>query len=336
MYRLLFLSLFGILNACTAPTNQSPNENNYYDLQESGIKAGGVRMISIDSGKYMVWTKRIGNNPKIKLLLLHGGPGATHEYFESFDSFLPGEQIEFYYYDQLGCGNSDAPKDTSLWDLPRFVDEVEQVREGLGLDSTNFYLLGHSWGGVLAAEYALKYPHNLKGVIISNMMMDAVAYDKYAEDVLSKQLDSQVLKEIRDIEAKNDFSNPKYMELLMNHFYTKHILRMDIEKWPNAVNRAFSKLNHSLYTIMQGPSEFGISGKLENWSATSKLGELRMPVLFIGSEFDTMDPKHMKELATKVQKGAYLYCPNGSHMSMWDDQEHYFPGLIKWIKTGSL
>lgn len=331
MRHFLFFLVAVQLCSCANPDQNTKEKNSYYDLQESGVKAGGVKMISIDSGKYQVWTKRIGNNPKIKLLLLHGGPGATHEYFESFESFLPQEGIEFYYYDQLGCGNSDNPGDTSLWDLPRFVEEVEQVRQALELDSTNFYLLGHSWGGILAVEYALEYPQHIRGLVISNMMMDAVAYDKYAEDVLAKQMDSSVLNEIRAMESRSDFSNPRYMELLISNYYTKHILRMDPEQWPNAVNRAFGKLNHSLYTIMQGPSEFGISGKLESWSVTSRLSELGMPVLFIGAEYDTMDPEHMKEQSTKVKQGSYLYCPNGSHMAMWDDQEHYFSGLLEWL-----
>lgn len=331
MRQFLLFAMAVLLCSCSNPEQTTVEKNSYFDLQESGIKAGGVKMIPIDSSKYQLWTKRIGNNPRVKLLLLHGGPGATHEYFESFESYLPQEGIEFYYYDQLGCGNSDNPGDTSLWDLPRFVEEVEQVRQALELDSTNFYLLGHSWGGILAVEYALKYPQHVKGLIISNMMMDAVAYDKYAEEVLAKQMDSTVLSEIQALESKGDFSNPRYMELLISHYYTKHILRMDPEQWPNAVNRAFGKLNHSLYTIMQGPSEFGISGKLETWSVTSRLSELGMPVLFIGAEHDTMDPEHMKEQSTKVKDGSYLYCPNGSHMAMWDDQEHYFSGLLEWL-----
>jgi proline iminopeptidase len=111
-----------------------------------------------------VWTKRFGNNPKIKVLLLHGGPGGTHEFFESFESFFPQEGIEFYEYDQLGSYFSDQPKDSSLWVTERFVEEVEQVRKALGLNKDNFYLLGHSWGGILAMEYALKYQDNLKGL----------------------------------------------------------------------------------------------------------------------------------------------------------------------------
>jgi proline iminopeptidase len=124
------------------------------------VKTGGVRLIPIDGGKYKVWTKKVGSG-RIKVLTLHGGPGATHEYFECFEDFLPQQGIEFYYYDQLGSAYSDQPDDVSLWTIDRFREEVEQVRAALGLE--DFYLLGHSWGGMLGIEYALKYQKHLKG-----------------------------------------------------------------------------------------------------------------------------------------------------------------------------
>ncbi len=329
-----------ILAASCQPIDQKKSMDgsvsDYCDLAEPGIKSGGVRLISVENGKYKVWTKRIGNNPKIKVLLLHGGPGATHEYFESFESFLPKEGIELYYYDQLGSAYSDQPKDSSLWVLDRFVEEVETVRKALNLDKDNFFLLGHSWGGILAAQYALKYQQHLKGLIISNMMMSAPLYGKYAEDVLAKQMDPLVLKEIREIEAKKDFSNPRYMELLMPNFYIKHILRLPIEEWPDAVNRAFAKLNNTIYTMMQGPSEFGLSGNLETWDVTKELNTIKVPTLVIGANHDTMDPEHMKWVASQFEKGQFLLCPNGSHMSMWDDQAIYFTGLISWLKTNGI
>jgi proline iminopeptidase len=135
----------------------------------------------------------VGNNPSKKVLLLHGGPGMTHEIYESFDGYFPQENIEYYYYDQLGSYYSDQPKDMSLWDLPRFVEEVEQVRIALGLDNTNFYLFGQSWGGILAAEYALKYQDNLKGLIISNMVMSVKEYNQYSAEVLAPKLPKEVL-----------------------------------------------------------------------------------------------------------------------------------------------
>lgn len=306
----------------------------YYAPTDSSVQTGGIKVIPIQTpkGEFKVWTKRIGNNPKIKLLLLHGGPGIGHEYFECFESFLPQEGIEFIYYDQLGTCNSDYPTDTSLWDLPRFVEEVEQVRTALGLTKDNFYLLGHSWGGILAMEYALKYQQNLKGLVISNMMSDAVAYDKYAADVLAKQMTPSVLAEIQALEAKGDYANPRYMELLLPNFYGQHICRIPLEQWPEPVNRAFAKLNQTQYVMLQGPSEFGIAGKLETWDRSRDLPKITVPTLTIGAKHDTMDPEHMKWMATQMPNGTYLDCPNGSHMAMYDDQQAYFAGLLAFLK----
>jgi len=313
----------------------APSLESYFATDSTVMQTGGVQVIPIETpkGKFNVWTKKIGNNPKIKLLLLAGGPGATYEYLQCFESFLPKEGIEIIYYDQLGCGNSDNPNDTSLWDLTRSVEEVEQVRQALHLDKDNFYLLGHSWGGVLAMQYALKYQQNMKGLIISNMMASAPEYSRYADEVLAKQMDPKVLDTIRQIEAKKDFDNPKYMELLMPNFYAEHILRMPPAEWPDPVTRALGKINQSFYVIMQGPSEFGLSGKLEKWDVKEQLKTISVPTLVIGAKFDTMDPEHMKWMSTQVQHGTYLYCPNGSHLAMYDDQQTYMTGVVKFIKA---
>lgn len=325
-----FVLLALLLFSCTQ-RNSSPTLE-YFKSEETGVRQGGIKMVAIETpkGKFNVWTKRIGNNPRIKLLLLHGGPGATHEYFECFESFLPQEGIEFIYYDQLGSAYSDQPKDNDLWTTERFVEEVEQVRQALGLNKDNFYLLGSSWGGILAMEYALKYQQHLKALIISNMMASAPDYEQYANDVLAKQMDPAILKEVRSLEAKNDFKNPRYMELLIPHFYMEHICR--VKEWPDPINRSFAKLNEEIYVLMQGPSEFGLSGRLEHWDRKSDLKNISVPTLTIGAKYDTMDPEHMKWMSTQVQNGSYLFCPNGSHLAMYDDQQIYMDGLIKFIK----
>jgi proline iminopeptidase len=293
-----------------------------------------VRLIPVETpnGTFHVWTKRVGNNPTQKVLLLHGGPGATHEYLEAFDSYLPGAGIEYYYYDQLGSAFSDQPDAPELWELPRFVDEVEQVRQALSLDASNFYLYGQSWGGILAIEYALEHQENLKGLIISNMMASIPAYNVYAQDVLMPAMDSEVLAEIQSLEEAEDYDNPRYMELLVKHHYVDHILRMPADEWPDPVNRAFARINYEIYTPLQGPSELGASGKLVNWDRTASLSEIQVPTLVIGAEHDTMDPKHMKWMASAFPNGRYLYCPNGSHLAMYDDQVTYFEGLIEFIR----
>jgi proline iminopeptidase len=297
--------------------------------------SGGSRRIPVDTpaGRFEVWTKRVGNNPALRLLLLHGGPGATHEYFEAADSWLPAAGVEYYYYDQLGSGRSDVPDDESLWDLPRFVDEVEQVRRALGLDRDNFVLLGHSWGGILAAEYALAHGEHLKGLVISNMMMDVPAYNAYARDVLMPSMDQQALAEIQALEAAGDYDNPRFMHLLMEHHYVHHVLRMPAAEWPDPVRRAFDHINPAVYVRMQGPSELGISATatLAEWSRFEDLGRIDVPALVIGAAHDTMDPSHMEEVARRLPHGTYLHCPNGSHLAMYDDQETYFGGLTGWL-----
>jgi len=325
-----------VLASCTEKSEPGDAaQRAYFDhAGRDDVLGGGVKMVAIDTpkGNFKVWTKRIGNNPRVKLLLLHGGPGFTHEYLECFDAYLPGEGIEYYYYDQLGSYYSDQPDDSSLWDTARFVEEVEQVRQALGLNQDNFYLLGHSWGGILAMEYALKYEEHLKALIISNMMASIPAYSAYAKTAFKATMDQAVLAELQSIEAAKDYQNPRYMELLIPHHYEHHILRMPAENWPDPVNRAFKHMNPAVYIPMQGPSELDTSGKLEKWDRTADLGRITVPTLVIGAQHDTMDPAHMEMMAREVKRGRYLSCPNGSHLSMYDDQATYMEGVIRFIR----
>ena len=337
LFRLFYAALLlgFITPALAAP--QPPASTNYFDnSNHPDALSGGVRMIPIQTAKgtFHVWTKRVGNNPTIKVLLLHGGPGATHEYFEAFDSFFPGASIEYYYYDQLGSAYSDQPDAPELINsLPRFVEEVEQVRQALGLNHSNFYLYGQSWGGILAMEYALKYQQNLKGLVISNMMSSIPAYNKYADTVLMPAMDQKALAEILALEKADKYSEPRYEELLMSSYYVQHILRMPPEQWPEPVTRSFAKLNPKVYVPMQGPSELGAHNAiLQDWDRTADLHKITVPTLIIGARYDTMDPEFMKMMAGKVAHGRYLYCPQGSHLALYDDQQTYFTGLIQFIK----
>lgn len=336
MRYLVILIISFLIISCKNET-KSTSLSSYFNYQESsGVESAGIKMIPIKTavGEFKVWTKRFGSNPKIKVLLLHGGPAMTHEYMECFETFFQREGFEFYEYDQLGSYYSDQPKDSSLWTTERFVDEVEQVRKAIGADKNNFYILGNSWGGILAMEYALKYQQNMKGLLVANMMASAPDYGKYADKVLSKQMKPEVLAEIRSLEAKKDFNNPRYMELLIPNYYQQHLCRL--KDWPDALNRASKHVNNEIYTMMQGPSEFGISGRLAKWDIKKRLPEITIPTLMIGAKYDTMDPKAMEEQSKLVKKGRYLYCPNGSHLAMWDDQKVFMNGVIEFINDVDL
>jgi len=299
--------------------------------------SGGSRLIPIDTpaGAFRVWVKRTGNNPRLKVLLLHGGPGSTHEYLEACDSFLPGAGIEYYYYDQLGSGRSDQPDEPSLWDVDRFVAEVEQVRQALDLGPDNFVLFGHSWGGVLAIEYALKYQQHVRALVISNMMSSVPAYNAYAERVLMPAMDQDKLGEIKALEAAGQIEDPRYMALLMEQHYVHHVLRMPRDSWPESASRGLAHINPAIYVRMQGPSELGISSDatLADWDRTEDLATITVPTLVIGARHDTMDPAFMAMMAGRLPAGKYLYCPDGSHLAMYDDQRTYFSGLIAFLTS---
>ncbi len=338
MKRAVALTTLVLISACgdsALSTTRGAATSAYTDTTgRRDVLGGGVRMIPVatDKGTFKVWTKRVGNNPTVKVLLLHGGPGMTHEYWEAADSYFPGANVEYYYYDQLGSFYSDQPKEPSLWNVARFVEEVEQVRTALGLDSTNFYLVGNSWGGLLAIEYALKYQKNLKGLVIANMMASIPAYNAYATTVLMPAMDPKVLAEVKIIEARKDYANPRYMELLVPAHYEKHLLRMPQDQWPDPVQRALKHVNNDVYIPMQGPSELGARGTLEHWDRFADLPRITVPTLVVGATYDTMDPKYMESMSKQVKRGRFLLCKKGSHLCLYDDQVTFFSGVIGFLK----
>ncbi len=314
--------------ASTGITQSSGSITEHSDgLNPPGIRTAGIRMVPVVGGKYKVWTKRMGTG-KVKVLMLHGGPGASHEYLEAMESFLPEAGIEMYYYDQLGCNNSDQPDDPSLWTLPRYLEEVEEVRRGLGLE--HFVLYGHSWGGVLAMEYALHYQQHLQGLVISNMTAGTQAYLKHTA-ALKLQLPPASLARLRALEAKEDYDSPEYGKIMMEELYPQMICRT--KPWPEPVDRAFRHLNEKIYDQMQGKSEFLVTGNLKDWERWDRLHEIKVKALTIGARYDEMDPEDMKKMAALMPNASAVICPNGSHMCMWDDQAFYFRHLLEFLKT---
>src|SRR5579859_1802856 len=295
-------------------------------LNPGGIRVAGIRMIPVAGGKYKVWTKRMGSGP-VKVLLLHGGPGFPHDYLEAMESFLPQAGIEMYYYDQLGVGNSDVPDDPALWTLPRYLTEVEEVRRGLGLD--HFVLYGHSWGGILAMEYALFYQQHLRGLVISNMTAGTQAYLKRTAALKTQLLSPESLARFNALEAAKNYDDPGYTRIVMEELYPKMICRLT--PWPEPVSRAFRRANDKIYNQMQGKSEFEVTGNLKDWERWDRLHEIRVKTLTIGSTHDEMDPDDMRKMATLMANAQCVICPNGSHLDLWDDQAFYFQHLLGFL-----
>jgi proline iminopeptidase len=261
------------------------------------------------------------------VLALHGGPGGTHEYLECLGDFLPEEGCTLYYYDQLGCGNSDRPEDDSLWTVARYAEEVEEVRAGLGL--TDFVLYGHSFGGMLAIEYALAHPKHLKAVVVSNMTASIASYVTHVHR-LRGEWPAAVRSVLDRCEREGRTEAPEYQEALMGEVYPRHLCRL--APWPEPLERSFRRMNYRIYGLMQGPSEFTVTGTFKDWDRWSDLHRIRAPALLLVGYYDTMNPADIRRMARLMPNGRAAVCTSGSHCSHWDDQEAYFRHLIRFLR----
>jgi len=353
---LAVLPLFIIASCGEAPQGDALQEGHGHDTEQAAVAAAdyhvtgncaleftaadsarraakfaepGVQLLQLSNG-YKVFTQTVGESSDVKILTLHGGPACTHEYLKAISNVLPEAQgYEVILYDQLGSYYSDQPAE-DIWNIDRWCEEVEEVRKLLGLNADNFYLLGNSWGGILGMEYALRYQNNLKGLIVCNMVTSIPEYATYNDEVLRPQMDQVILDSLEGFEASGDIQNPVFLQLVQDHFYNKHLCRL--EEWPEDITGSFERLNYKLYDLMQGPSEFRVGGRLIDWDITDQLGDITVPTLMVGAEHDTMDPDKMAEQATLVANGRSLHCANGSHLCMWDDQEVFMGGVAGFIE----
>ncbi len=318
MFRLIAGALISIF-----PFIVSFAEDNLKSSIET-VKTGGIELIELKNG-YKVWTKRVKGG-EVPVLTLHGGPGCTHEYLECLEDFLPEKGFQVIYYDQLGSHYSDQPTDLSLWTLERFCEEVEEVRQALGLE--NFYLYGQSWGGLLAMEYALKYQKHLKGLIISNMTASVPCYVDNLNR-LRLELSPEKQDVLRKYEEKGEYNAPEYEQIMLGEIYSKHLCR--ITPWPEPFQRTFKHLNVQIYHFMQGPNEFIVTGNLKDWDRWDRISNIEVPTLLIGARYDTMNPEEIRKMGTFIPHSRVHICENGSHLAMYDDQESYFQHLLRFL-----
>ena len=333
--------------SCGAPAPAPDSSENYhvtgncamtFSEEDLALRAAkhaeeGVTMVQLSNG-HEVFTQQFGTSDDTKVLVLHGGPACTHEYMLNIAHQLPAHAglgdgaAEVHMYDQLGSFYSDQPKE-DLWNIPRWVQEVDEVRQALGMDSTNFYLLGNSWGGMLAMEYALAHPEHLKGLVVCNMQSSIPDYASYNKEVLRPAMRPSLVDSLEAYEAAGAYDDPTYLELVDKEFYRKHVCRLDT--WPEDVTGSFARLNYKLYDLMQGPSEFKVGGRIIDWDITGQLPEIAIPTLMVGATHDTMDPEAMRRQADLVQHGRALICEEGSHLALWDDADTFFVGVTAFI-----
>ena len=263
---------------------------------------------------------------KLPVLVLHGGPGAAHDYLEPIGALArAGRQVIFY--DQLGCGLSDHPHAPSLWDVPLFVEEVGAVREALGLK--RLHILGQSWGGMLGMEYALTQPEGLKSLIVANSPASMTQWVSEANKLRS-ELPPDVQAALLKHEEAGTTDSPEYVAA-MNVFYGRHVCRMD--PLPNYVKRSFDQIDADpeVYHTMNGPSEFHVVGKLKNWDITARLGEIAVPTLVLSGRYDEATPLIAQTVQRGIPGAEWVLFEESSHMPHAEETEAYLKVVNEFL-----
>jgi proline-specific peptidase len=274
------------------------------------------------------WYRVVGDGDepgKVPLLLLHGGPGAPHDYLESLES-VAATGRRAIFYDQLGCGNSSR-SEASLWNVETFVDEVGAVRDALGLERT--HLFGSSWGGMLAMEYALTQPTGLTSLVISSSPASIPLWASETKR-LRAELPADVQRVLDEQEAAGRTDSPEYEAATME-FYKRHVCRL--EPWPEGIVRTFGKLveNPDVYSYMQGPNEFVITGTLKDWDITGRLGEIDVPTLVTSGRHDECTPRQAEIVHRGIPGSEWVVFENSSHMQFAEEPERYLEVLDDFL-----
>ena len=271
----------------------------------------------VDAPGGRVWYRSVGDGPGLPLLCLHGGPGAPHDYLTPLEALADGRRVVLY--DQLGCGESDKPDDRSLWIIERFMAEVDAVRDALGLD--RMHLFGSSWGGMLAMQYVLDRNRPPATLVTAGSPASCRRWNEICQELLDEMPASE-REEIERLEAEDRMLSPEYEEA-MQPFYHRHVCRLD--PWPDYVVRTFDKLARPIYHYMAGPSEFRIIGTLRDWDIMDRLGEIRVPTLVTGGEYDECRPVHLREVHARIPGSRLEIIPDASHLCFAERPDVYMP-----------
>jgi proline iminopeptidase len=272
--------------------------------------------IEVPGGR--VWYRSVGEGGT-PLLCLHGGPGFTHYYLEPLEALADRRQVIFY--DQLGCGKADRPQDAALWTVDRFVEELAVVRDALGLD--RLHLFGSSWGGMLAMQYVLDRRPALESLILCGSPASMIRWVKDCDELLSAE-PAEVYRTIREHEASGFTACPEYQSAILG-FYREHVCRMS--PWPAGLERSFAEAGYDVYTTMNGPSEFTVTGTLKTWDIMGRLTEIDLPALLVGGRHDECTPGHLEEMHRRIAGSQLAVIEDASHLC-FAEQPAEFNALV--------
>ena len=268
---------------------------------------------------HQTWYQIVGDRStasgKLPLLALHGGPGVSHDYLQDLAVLADGDRA-VVFYDQLGCGRSDHPDDPTLWVMNTFVDELANLREALRLEQV--HLLGHSWGGWLALEYALRQPPGLASLVLASTCASLPAFAAETRR-LKAQLPADVQATLDRHEAEGTTDDDAYVEASMA-YYTQWVCRL--QPFPDHVLSSFMNINEDIYGTMQGP-EWNVNGNLKDWDVTSRLGELDLPVLVTSGRFDEMTPTVVQPLVAGIRGAEAVVFEHSAHLPSAEEPERF-------------
>lgn len=278
--------------------------------------------IEVPGGR--VWYERMGRTDAPPLLLLHGGPGASSQYLRPLME-QAAHDFQVVRYDQLGSWNSDKPDDLTLWQVPRFVEEVEQVRQALGMGQV--HLLGQSWGSFLALEYALHHQQHLRSLTLASGAASTV---ECVEGMNSwrRQLPAETQETMEKYEATQEYNHPDYIAAV-DELYRRHLCR--IWPFPEALAASMAQMALPVYTTMWGPNEFTCTGTLLQWDRTDRLGEIQVPTLITVGEFDEVAPSCAETMHRGIPGSRMQLFTGASHSTHLEQPEEYWALLRSFL-----
>lgn len=272
---------------------------------------------------YETWYRSLGDGPGLPLLCLHGGPGSTHVGLTVLDPLADERRVVLY--DQLGSGNSSKPSDPSLWTVDLFLAELATVREALGLD--RMHLLGHSWGGMLAQEYALTQPEGLAGLVLSSTLSSSLLWREESLR-LRADLPAEIREPLDAHEAAGTTDDPEY-ERAVFEFLHRHLCRLD--PWPPIVEEMVRSTNLEVYNTMWGPSEAHPTGVLAGWDVTPRLGEIRVPALVLCGRYDEATPHQAETIAAALPDAELVVFEESAHLAPVEETERYLATVRSFL-----
>ena len=316
------LATSALLAACTTPADKAASDAAAPNGTSPAV-AATEGYLPVPGGR--VWYRRMGGGPGIPLLAVHGGPGGTSCRFAALAPLADERPV--IYYDQLGSGRSDHPSDTTLWTVARFVDELEAVRRGLGLDS--LVLLGHSWGGALVAEYLLTAPRPaVRAVVLSSPLLSTPRWIADA-NALRAAMPVPLRDALDRHERAGTTDHPEYLAAT-DSFYARHVSRLATPPEPGCAGVAG---NDTIYRQMWGPTEFRSTGSLRTWDRAADLATLAIPALLVAGEFDEARPATLAEFAATMPNARVVTIPGAAHGTYREKPAEYQGAVRQFLRT---